>query len=664
MSVTVNVVGRYDDKEINRAISGMEKLRRTSSDTSASTAKGTAGMAALAGGVAGAVQAAATKMIDMLEVAGQKVVEFAQESVTAYEDLGAQTRQVQRVMGGSSEFASSMISAWKMTGVGVDVASMALSRLEKHAAANDKQWRMLGVAAKDAHGNFLPMERILPKIMDRFASMPNGVAKTALAMQLFGSRGGGAAMIAFLNKGSAGLKQLRDESDKLGTTLSGKDTAATLAATLAKRKLGEAVEGLQIQLGRYLYPAVTKVLGWLVDKGIPALQSMADTVNTTVVPAIQNLVNEFTQNLQPAIETFSGLWNGDVKNALVQTQPILGWIVNFIGDDLARVVNTFAALGASAVRTVIDLVNVVGVTVVGQVNNVISAFNQMAAAYNATIGALTGSSISAMALWSWTMVGGSGPVGAEGEHSGSRVERPSSTPAAAARTVTAWTPNFNPSSASGGGGGGHSGSTAAAKKTMAQIMSEALSGAQKVLDKFVAKGQAVLDFINGIKASVVSFGAVTAFQSRGNLEQANSTNIVGQMGERVRTAQRFAADVRKLRLLGLNNSSLQEIIAAGPRDGDAIAQALLQGGLGSVRQVNSLEAQLNAAGYALGEQGSLSQYGMTGAQARAMATTNIRIERGALQVSVATGSDPKTAHMVEHAVEVAFARLVRELRSR
>lgn len=661
MSVVINVVGQYDDAQIKKAQTDLEKLKRQGTSTASETAKGSAGMAALAGGVAGAVSAAATKMIDMLEVAGQKVLDFAQESITAYEDLGAQTRQVQRVMGGSAEFASSMISAWKMTGVGVDVASMALSRLEKHAAANDAAWKLLGLSARDAHGKFLPMEALLPKIMDRFASLPNGVAKTALAMQLFGSRGGGAAMIAFLNKGSAGLKALREESDKYGTTISGKDTAATLSATLAKRHLTEAVEGLQIKLGRALYPAITKTLGWLVENGIPALQNTADTINNSVLPALQALVDSFTKNVQPAIDTFRNLWNSDVSNTLEQTKPLLGWLVSFISEDVSRVVNTLAALAASAVRTVLDLVNVVGVTVVGQVNNVISAFNQMVAAYNATVGALTNTSISTLALWSWTMVGGSAPTGSEGEHSGSRIDR---TPASsgAAKTVATWTPNFNPSS--GGGGGGHSGSTAAAKKTMAQIMAEALSGAQKVLDKFVAKGQAVLDFINSVKASVVSFGSVQAFQSRGDLEQANSANVVGQMSERVKTAQKFVKDVRQLRLLGLNNASLQEIIAAGPKDGDAIAQALLQGGLASVRQVNSLEAQLNATGYSLGQQASLSQYGMSGAQARAMATTNIKIEKGALVVTVGAGADAATARQVEKAVEKAFARLVRELRSR
>jgi phage-related protein len=65
-------------------------------------------------------------------------------------------------------------------------------------------------------------------------------------------------LLPFLNKGSEGIKELEKQSDKLGNTLSGKDLAAVKENTKAKREWHATIQGLQIQLGRYLFPILTR----------------------------------------------------------------------------------------------------------------------------------------------------------------------------------------------------------------------------------------------------------------------------------------------------------------------------------------------------------------------------------------------------------------------
>jgi phage-related tail protein len=66
-------------------------------------------------------------------------------------------------------------------------------------------------------------------------------------------------MLPFLNKGADGVKELMQQSDKLGNTLSGKDLQAVKDNTKAKREWHATIQGLQIQLGRYLFPALTSI---------------------------------------------------------------------------------------------------------------------------------------------------------------------------------------------------------------------------------------------------------------------------------------------------------------------------------------------------------------------------------------------------------------------
>jgi hypothetical protein len=648
--VIVNVVGKYNDKEITKAVSDLEKLKRKADETS----KGTTASFSLAGkankAMAAGIVAAGTLASEGIMLLADKAIEFAKKSVEAYGDLGSEVRTVQRLLGGTPEFASHLVAAWKMSGVAADVGSVAMARMEKHIFANDKAWKALGVTSRDSHGKMLPMEQLLPKIADKFKSLPNGVDKTALAMGLFGSRGGGLAMLAFLNKGSAGMKAMAEESDKLGTTLTGKDLAATLAATLAKRKLGEAVEGAQVKFAKGFYPALTNVISFMTDN---------------VIPTVQAFTAGLMERLQPAIQVVTDAWNGGLRQALLDLWPTIQKIAGFIATVWADSFWVLAHVVQIVAQGIVLAINIVGNTIFAIANGAIDAFNAMASAYNNTIGKISGVQIDAYAQLHWNNVGSGGGGGTAGElgyaaGTSGQVPAYTRTPAPVATKTTDYVPPATAAKTKAGGGK-KSAPVQAAKKTMADIMAEALSGAQAVLDNFHSRGQAVLDFIATIKSSVVSFGSVTAFQSRGNLEFANSANVVGQMQERVNTAKAFVKDITALRKLGLNNGSLQEIISAGPIAGEQIAKALLQGGLASVSQVNSLESQLALAGAQLGDQGALSQYGMTNAQARGMVQTNIRIDKGALNFTFGAGMTAKEKAEMKAAVDKAFDALVAKL---
>lgn len=132
----------------------------------------------------------------------------------------------------------------------------------------------LGIAMVDAHGKARSMTAIMADVADKFKKMPEGPAKTALAMKLFGKSG--VDMIKMLNQGSKGLKDLAKESDRTGNTI--KDTSALKAQIRAQREFHAAISGLMITLGAALMPILTTVAQFLAQHVAPAFANVTQFV--------------------------------------------------------------------------------------------------------------------------------------------------------------------------------------------------------------------------------------------------------------------------------------------------------------------------------------------------------------------------------------------------
>ncbi len=76
-----------------------------------------------------------------------------------------------------------------------------------------KAFSKLGVKITDAHGKLRGADDVLFDISDKFKEMPDGVEKSAMAMQLFGKAGKG--MIEMLSEGKEGIEELANETPNL-----------------------------------------------------------------------------------------------------------------------------------------------------------------------------------------------------------------------------------------------------------------------------------------------------------------------------------------------------------------------------------------------------------------------------------------------------------------
>ena len=132
---------------------------------------------------------------------------------------------------------------------------------------------MLGIATRRQDGTLRSASEILRDVADRFARMPDGVAKTALAIDLFGRSG--KELIPLLNAGSRGLDEMTAEARDLGRVIS--EETAKRAEHLRDNmtRLKGALEGLAFEIAPRAVPAAIRItdamIRWVRDGGMDRL---------------------------------------------------------------------------------------------------------------------------------------------------------------------------------------------------------------------------------------------------------------------------------------------------------------------------------------------------------------------------------------------------------
>ena len=195
----------------------------------------------------------------MLEKAGTAVVDFAKESINAFQDVGKEVKLLQRYTGGTAEDMSKLRFAAEEAGVPTETLALALGKMAKAAAttAGEKKFAELGVQVKDTNGHFKDSSVVFTEVAGKIAAMPAGIEKTSAIMGIFGRAG--MQLAPLLNQGAAGIAKFGEEAKKMGLVLSQDNLNAVQKNVMAQREFHASVQGLQVQLGQYLYPAITAI---------------------------------------------------------------------------------------------------------------------------------------------------------------------------------------------------------------------------------------------------------------------------------------------------------------------------------------------------------------------------------------------------------------------
>lgn len=261
-------------------------------------------------------------------VAAFSVGKLVKDSTEQFESYAGAVKGFGRLAGGAVEQFSGLRGAMQLSGVDVNNATGAITIFSKNLgkAGQDStktaaMTKLLGESFKDAHGNIKPMSELLPGLSDKFKSMPDGAAKTALATQLFGRAG--AQMLPFLNQGSAGIAELTKQAGKMGLVLD--DTSMRIFGDAKKsaREYSTSIQGLKIQLGQSLTPALDAVHNVFRSAMIPIIQAGTQAFIKAREPimhfaeGVQAMADRVRAGMTGIITLFStGKFTGGLRKAL------------------------------------------------------------------------------------------------------------------------------------------------------------------------------------------------------------------------------------------------------------------------------------------------------------------------------------------------------------
>lgn len=164
-----------------------------------------------------------------------------------------------------------------------------------------KAFDAMGVRVHNTDGTLRTQVDVLLDVAEKFKGYEDGAAKAALAMDIFGRAG--SDMIPLLNRGRDGIKELTDESDRLGVTLSKQDQEI-LSRYEETLKRVHAVLGA---LGRAIAVAVVQPLenlgrAFVGTAGSAEVMHRAADYTARVMAFLANVIIEVKIALQGFIE--------------------------------------------------------------------------------------------------------------------------------------------------------------------------------------------------------------------------------------------------------------------------------------------------------------------------------------------------------------------------
>lgn len=135
-------------------------------------------------------------------------------------------------------------------------------------------------------------------------------------------------------------------------------------------------------------------------------------------------------------------------------------------------------------------------------------------------------------------------------------------------------------------------------------MVERLDDARSKLQDLVKTAR---DYAAAIRDSIVETGNITGFADDSGA--VTSGDILAGLVDKLHQAQQYANGLSSLVAMGLNDTTIAQLEAAGVEGGLATVKALLAGGKSAVDSVNLLTGQLEAVGARLGDRLSDKMYG-------------------------------------------------------
>jgi len=308
-------------------------------------------------------------------------------------EAGDKFNDLSQRTGVSVESLAKFNKAADTSGTDIDAVAKSLGRLSKGLyetattgkGATADALNTLGISAKDAAGNLKSADQVTLEIANKFKAMPDGVEKTALAMQLFGKSG--AEMVPLLNMGGTAIDSLSSKmttafaekadqySDKLavlGGKVGGLAAGLTMALLPALELVVDGVAAVVDVIGKLPGPIQT-IIGLFAGLAIavtalaPAISLLAGTgLWTTITTAFTGFLTFMSTTFVPAMLAFFSGPAGWITLAVIAVAAMvytfrepIGKFISWMGEQLSGLAKSIGDVMGGIGKTIYGAVDAI-----------------------------------------------------------------------------------------------------------------------------------------------------------------------------------------------------------------------------------------------------------------------------------------------------------------
>lgn len=276
---------------------------------------------------------------------GVEAVKKTGELVESFVETGVQAKHLGERLGISTEAVQELGYAASLSGSSAEGMQVSLQHLArgiqelktKGSGPAAEAFQRLGISMNQIKGESL--DQNLEVIANKFAAMPDSAEKTALAMQLFGRSG--TELIPLLNRGQAGIVELREEAEKLGFVIGDEGVEKAEEFERAQKKLHASITGLKNQAVEALLPTLER----LVDRMTDWIAENKEAITSTLESVVDGLATAFT-TLGDVIGEVIDFWQEHQEVAIAVLEAVGAVLAAFAIDAAADWIIAFAPLAA------------------------------------------------------------------------------------------------------------------------------------------------------------------------------------------------------------------------------------------------------------------------------------------------------------------------------
>ncbi len=242
------------------------------------------------------------------------------EFVAVSEEVTHSAMSLGKSLGISATEASVFKGALNEVGVSQDAVAMAGKRITQALAAGGEKFAALGIATKDANGNFRNSKDLMLDVNEKLRGFKEGTDRNIEAQKLYGrsyqdlmpliskftdiSEDSAKRQGISQEQANKMVDEARERAEALNLVVGQESIDATKAYDKAQRGLKEVFEGVQRTVGEALIPKLTEMATFFSSIGPAAVTVMTGVMNTYM--AVQDAVRDVVMTL---VDVFRQVFN-------------------------------------------------------------------------------------------------------------------------------------------------------------------------------------------------------------------------------------------------------------------------------------------------------------------------------------------------------------------